>query len=543
LTQPFLTNFEGWVNNDIWDIPVYGSGFVGSLAFPVGSACTMQLIQQNGAVCATSTTDARGGTISFDGSGALVTSKSTFYNGKPVAFGCFDSNCIGGKTIAQCNPPGNPLTSVTVTCGTQVGIDHILGCPAQANPPSSVLGLGASPGGGGGAGGAAVPLAPPPTNPPPPPPGPNVPAASFDVIPTLQSRNGVQVLCTANVVTQSGDTLATALVKTRDAINSTVSCQQSKVEAVVRGIPPQAARGEDLRGSAPALTVRDPNVVGGQLFTVVHAPAGAATGSCFDVSGLGSPLLNQLAVMKIDFEAPSGGAAGGDITVEERSSLGTCAIALHTSAGQTPNDIAAQLSNRFQAPGIPGPASCLAMQNPRDITADGTSLVSVVASGLRVCNTDPNVGLLIGPKELPNVRNRVLQYAAKFLCGEIEHEEHHGRDRFGQVASGRYYTAVNVHNPTDRPAAVRFKFASALADGKPGPVSRFAEIRLGPDQAISIDCVAVQELLHASMAFLEGFTVIESDVELDVVAAYTATSHKRVETLHTERIPARILQQ
>ena len=26
LTQPFLSNFEGWVNNDIWDIPVYGLG-------------------------------------------------------------------------------------------------------------------------------------------------------------------------------------------------------------------------------------------------------------------------------------------------------------------------------------------------------------------------------------------------------------------------------------------------------------------------------------------------------------------------------------
>jgi len=145
LTRPFLSNFEGWVNNDIWDIPVYGTGFVGSITNPPGSPCTMQIIQQNGAVCASATTDVMGGTITFDSSGQLVTSKNGFYNGKPVAWACFNGSCIAGKPIAACNAPGNPITSVTVTCGVEVGIDHILGCPAQANPPSSVLGLSGMP--------------------------------------------------------------------------------------------------------------------------------------------------------------------------------------------------------------------------------------------------------------------------------------------------------------------------------------------------------------------------------------------------------------
>jgi hypothetical protein len=42
--------------------------------------------------------------------------------------------------------------------------------------------------------------------------------------------------------------------------------------------------------------------------------------------------------------------------------------------------------------------------------------------------------------------------------------------------------------------------------------------------------------------FLKGFVVIESEVELDVVAVYTAAgAQKQVETLHTERVPARRL--
>jgi hypothetical protein len=123
----------------------------------------MQIIQQNGAVCAASTTDVMGGNITFDNSGELVTNKNNFWNGKPVAWACFNGNCIAGKTIAACNPPGNPITSVTVTCGTEVGIDHILGCPAQGNPPSSVLGLSGMPAGGAGAAGGARGLALPRT--------------------------------------------------------------------------------------------------------------------------------------------------------------------------------------------------------------------------------------------------------------------------------------------------------------------------------------------------------------------------------------------
>ena len=557
ITQPFLSNFEGWVNNDIWDIPVFGTGFVGTVANPVGSACSMQIIQRNGAICATSTTDAMGGTISFDSSGSIVTSKGGFYNGRNVAWACFNGSCIGGKTIAQCNPPSNPITSVAISCGGQVGIDHILGCPAQANPPSSLLGLSGMP--------AGAP-APPGPAPAPPPSGPEpLPAASFDLIPTVQGRSGAQVLCTANVSVPAGVQPAAALLATRDAVNSAPSCQQSAVKAEVRGIPPEPARGEDLQGSPPNLRLHAPSAVGGQLFTALHAAPDSATGACFDVSGLGSPLQNQVAVMKIDLETSPGGAAGGEVTVTEGSSLGSCSTKIHTDPGETAAQIASDLAKGFQAPGIPGPASCPASQNPRDITADGTSIVSVLSSDLRVCNSDRGVGLLLGPKEMPNVKLRALQYAAKVVCGPVASGQHelpgtkdqgyrksdttnNERERepvsgLYPMASGRYYTVVNVHNPTERAAAVRIKFAAALSNGKPGPVSRFLDVRLGPDQVIAIDCPLIHRWFNIKEQFLDGFAVLESDIELDVVAVYSAAgNHGEVQTLHTERVPARLQQ-
>jgi lysyl endopeptidase len=138
-----------------------------------------------------------------------------------------------------------------------------------------------------------------------------------------------------------------------------------------------------------------------------------------------------------------------------------------------------------------------------------------------------------------------LQYAAKFLCGRMERNGHWEDPSPSReaVAAGDYHTAINVHNPSHRAAAIRFQFASTLPDGKSGTVSHFAEIRLDPDQAISLDCVQVYELLHAKPGFIDGFAVIESNVELDVVAVYTAASERgQVEALQTERVPARKIQ-
>jgi len=251
--------------------------------------------------------------------------------------------------------------------------------------------------------------------------------------------------------------------------------------------------------------------------------------------------------MKVDFETSSGGAAGGDVTVHERSSLGACAVKIHTDPGESAIQIANALANAFQAPGVPGPSSCPAAQNPRDITVDGSAIVSVLASELRVCNSDGDVGFFIGPKELPNTRHLALQYSAKFICGPTGRKERDEKPYAGwtpgQVADGSYYTTINVHNPTDKPAAIRMKFAVALPNGKPGPISRFFDARLGPDQVIAIDCAQILERLDSKPVFHDGMAVIESEVELDVVAVYTAAGASgKVETLGIERIPARVQQ-
>jgi hypothetical protein len=128
----------------------------------------------------------------------------------------------------------------------------------------------------------------------------------------------------------------------------------------------------------------------------------------------------------------------------------------------------------------------------------------------------------------------LFEYAVKFICGT---------SRGDVVAPGVYYTAINVHNPTNTAVGFRKKFAVALPNERSARPTGFFDARLGPDEALEIDCPdIVRHLREAGMEgeFFKGFAVIQSKVELDVVAVYTAAGATgQVETLHTERVPAR----
>lgn len=137
----------------------------------------------------------------------------------------------------------------------------------------------------------------------------------------------------------------------------------------------------------------------------------------------------------------------------------------------------------------------------------------------------------------PGTDGKTNQYAVKFVCG-LSSPATSGN---AVVAPGSYLTAINVHNPQNKPIALRKKFALALP-GKEGPISPWVNVELGPDGALEIDCPEVHEWTR-TQAFAKGFAVLETrspEDHLDVVAVYTA-GREHVETLHTERVPARLV--
>lgn len=120
----------------------------------------------------------------------------------------------------------------------------------------------------------------------------------------------------------------------------------------------------------------------------------------------------------------------------------------------------------------------------------------------------------------PACGNVTYMYPAKFICG-IQKESHDTR-----FARGFYATSVNVHNPNDAFATFSKKLALSIPPGaeKPGNIIPIAKERLGPDEAMEVDCEDVARRIYPKGLpdpLIEGFIVIESDSSLDVTAVYT----------------------
>jgi hypothetical protein len=131
-----------------------------------------------------------------------------------------------------------------------------------------------------------------------------------------------------------------------------------------------------------------------------------------------------------------------------------------------------------------------------------------------------------------------FQYAVKLVCGEAVAGG--AGAPASVVAPGRYWTAINIHNPDKcKDAHFRWKVAVALP-GEQGPITAFQKPRvLSPDGAMEIDCPQVMQIFPApAPTFLKGYVVIEGDIELDVVAVYTGLAGGS-NSFHTERVPAR----
>jgi len=135
-----------------------------------------------------------------------------------------------------------------------------------------------------------------------------------------------------------------------------------------------------------------------------------------------------------------------------------------------------------------------------------------------------------------------FQYVVKFVCvGEVGR----GLDAFQK---GKYRTVVNVHNPWVTTQSFGKKAVIARSEDEPrGRVSEIVPEQLEADEAFSVDCEDINGLFGGvAQPIGDGFVVLLSNVQLDVVAVYTAkhrgtTSDSDVETIDVEYIQPTIL--
>ncbi len=368
LSQFFMNGYSYFESNLLLDRPILGGGF-GSL-----QSCVIKLVEQDGTVCAASGTDALGGSVHTDAGGFLVSTKPGSFTDLPLVWACANGSCLGHSS-ADCNRAGNPLSSVGVICGDQAVRDAV-GPPAPAlDPPGATMSLGWP-------GGVAAS------------------SGSLRVLPSVQSGDGSsRLFCSVLVPFASGDTAAAVLARARNAVNGDGACAASGVGASL--IDAQAGgEVEDVFPHPAYLSLQAPDVAGEALLPDVSTAPGAATGACFALTKVDDPVDARVRAMRVTLSTGATGAAGGSLTVIERSSLGQCSIATPTSAGASATAIAASIAAAFQSPGIPGSASCRSSANPRDVTNRGASIRTAFASDVTVCLDDPGVGVAIASADV-----------------------------------------------------------------------------------------------------------------------------------------------
>ncbi len=130
------------------------------------------------------------------------------------------------------------------------------------------------------------------------------------------------------------------------------------------------------------------------------------------------------------------------------------------------------------------------------------------------------------------------QYAAKIICGRPVATPVYPK----YAASGTYFSEVNLHNPSrTKGVVIRKKFINAQPDERPTKPTVFFHLELSPDWGTQIDCPNIWKHLGlAPGAFVEGFVIVESSLEVDVVGLYTAEGpNGLISTMEIDRVPGR----
>jgi len=115
------------------------------------------------------------------------------------------------------------------------------------------------------------------------------------------------------------------------------------------------------------------------------------------------------------------------------------------------------------------------------------------------------------------------EYAAKLVCG-VQKEPKSMR-----LARGFYATTINVHNPADTEVGFVKQLALTVPPGdqRPGRFLPIAEDKLGPHEALAVDCDDIaRRLFDGSLPepYIEGFVLIRSPESLDVSAVYSTAT-------------------
>ena len=139
----------------------------------------------------------------------------------------------------------------------------------------------------------------------------------------------------------------------------------------------------------------------------------------------------------------------------------------------------------------------------------------------------------------------MFSYSVKYVCGQNQVVASQG---CSSVRQGIYSTEINIHNFGKTPAQIVKRILQVVSNDSPvgrepgvAPARQFDAITLPPDSATIDDCFHFADKLQFNPSRMNiGFMEIVSNVELNVVAVYTASDLKAASiAMDVETVSAR----
>ena len=341
------------------------------------TGCALSFIGRDGKRIASTSADARGGSLQVDGQGRLIAVNAQKFGRSQMFAPCLEAKCLDDSGSGEAVELFN-VTALGLSCGKQdITTPVTIGGKAVRDPASTLLRVRKLD---------------------------KAAEGSVRIEPVLigaEPAKGDTIIPVGRVIeiaaTHTGDDIAEQIAKSinsmsrnkKDGFRASVLAKGKKQK--------QKTQGEVEHRPKAFVGIKNKTIKATKIFTAVSARAGEAKGLALDIESIGRYADSVLHRVRIDFTTGAGGARGGTVTFSQRTPTGVCRVSVETEPGQTAEAIAAGIYRAVMQMPPPGIRSCAARHNSYDLSRNANSIVTSSALGISVEIDDAGVGSAILP--------------------------------------------------------------------------------------------------------------------------------------------------
>ncbi|MFW9941596.1 MAG: WD40/YVTN/BNR-like repeat-containing protein [Candidatus Thorarchaeota archaeon] len=367
--EPVIYTYIVFGGGKLQGIYLFGHAF----HYSYNSPCFISYLTKDGKYIASTNVDSRGGTISVNEVGRLVSINKDRFHTTTMVIPCMERDCIKGIK-SGISIIDEDLAQVEVSAGKYKVKTDIKFHPSISCNPSSTL--------------FKVRKLSNESN-------GKVYLKAIAVNDTVSQISKKAALASAEIIKQ--DTDLAILERLAKNFNKAQNKEDTGYWASVFLGKKEEKIGEDVPDIKPFITLKNEKIKAMQIFIGFRADPGEANGLAFDLESIGLFVKGELIQVQIIFSTYFEGASGGEITLVQRTPVGICRVSIETEQGQSAEQIARNLFNAYMNLPFPENRQCESRYNSYDLKLLNNSIITSSALGISVEVKDHGIGVSVVP--------------------------------------------------------------------------------------------------------------------------------------------------